>query len=165
MRPDQLSQLRVGKPGMLGLLAEEQKLKLTADQYRDDAFREFRHVSKQRISWLAASEFLSITDAYWLSILDPDWRDAMTDLQIQHLDVSRRGLIKALSESQPAILTTDQMHSVGYTDFALLRTFQIAQLRRDQFEGIPDEYWFRQIRQDGRELLDSMGIVWSGGRI
>ena len=76
----------------------------------------------------------------------------MTDAQVQSLNVGLLGL-GSLTTEQIAVLTTEQVQSVGYREFERLNTAQSPLLTAEQLATIPNHWWFERIPEDVRAAL------------
>jgi phage FluMu protein gp41 len=149
--PEQVQALNVSVLGVGGLTAE-QASQLSPEQVQSLGYRNFEKLGPDQIVHLSAEQLETIPNHWWFGRIPDDSRAALTDSQVQTLNVAVLGL-GGLTTDQIAVLTTSQIQSVGYREFERLNADQSALLTGEQLQLIPNHWWFERIPDDVRAAL------------
>ena len=151
LSPEQVQALDVSVTGV-SRLTPEQASQLTPEQVQALGYRDIERLDADQIIRLSAEQLLTIPNQWWFERIPEDSRAALTDAQVQSLDVGVLGL-GSLTTEQIAVLTTSQVQSVGYREFERLNTGQSPLLTAEQLATIPNQWWFERIPEDVRAAL------------
>jgi hypothetical protein len=134
------------------LLTREQASQLSIEQVQSLGYREFGRLGPDQIIHLTAEQLATLTDHSKFGRIPDDSRAALTDAQVQALNVALIGLSR-LTTDQIAALTTTQIQSVGYREFERLNANQSTLLTAEQLQQVPNRWWFERIPEDVRAAL------------
>ncbi|MDA0283348.1 MAG: hypothetical protein O3B86_08330 [Planctomycetota bacterium] len=151
LTPKQVQALDVSVTGVSGL-SSEQSAQLSPEQVHALGYRDFERLGPGQIVHLSAEQLATIPNYWWFERVPEDSRAALTDAQVQSLNVGVLGL-GSLSTPQIAVLTTSQIQSVGYREFERLNVAQSPQLTGEQLQQVPNQWWFERIPDDVRAAL------------
>lgn len=148
---EQVQALDVSVLGVVGL-TREQASQLSIEQVQSLGYREFGRLGPDQIIHLTAEQLGTLTDHSRFGRIPDDSRAALTDIQVQALNVALIGLSR-LTINQISALTTEQIQSVEYREFERLNTAQSPLLTAEQLVTIPNHWWFGRIPEDVRAAL------------
>ena len=149
--PEQVKSLAVAEVDV-GSLTLEQVRALSREQIQSLGYREFRYLTAEQIIDLTVEQVASIPNEWWFTRSPEEARAALTGDQVRALNVSVIHL-GALTESQQAELSIEQIQSLTYRDFRYLNASQTPQLTTDQVATIPNHWWFGKIPEEARAAL------------
>jgi DNA polymerase III psi subunit len=132
----QVQSLRVASVG-LQLLTPQQRSFLTDAQIRSLPLRDFKYLSPAQIPILTPQQIATIPDPGPLSEWTAESRAALTQPQVQAINVARVRIAQ-LTPQQISWLTAAQIQSLAYYDFQFLSPSQIPLLTNQQISTIPD---------------------------
>ena len=156
MSQQQVQALDVSVTGVSGLTSE-QAAQLSPAQVQLLGYRDFERLGPEQIVHLSAEQLATIPNYWWLERIPEDSRAALTDSQVQALNVANVGL-GLLTTEQIAVLTTSQVQSIGYRDFENLNLSQSPLLTAEQLQQIPNHWWFERIPDNVRATLTGVQI-------
>lgn len=151
LSPEQVQALDVSVLGVVGL-TREQASQLSIEQVQSLGYREFGRLGPDQIIHLSTEQLAMLTDHSKFDRIPDDSRAALTDSQVQALNVALIGL-SGLTIDRIGALTTAQIQSVGYRDFERLNANQSTSLTGEQLQLIPNHWWFGRIPEDVRAAL------------
>lgn len=152
----QVQALDVSVTGVSGLTSE-QAAQLSPAQVQLLGYRDFERLGPEQIVHLSAEQLATIPNYWWLERIPEDSRAALTDSQVQALNVANVGL-GLLTTEQIAVLTTSQVQSIGYRDFENLNPSQSPLLTAEQLQQTPNHWWFERIPDKVRAALTGVQI-------
>jgi hypothetical protein len=132
----QIPSLNVSNTGIY-LLTPTQRAALTPAQIQSLSFSEFKYLVPTQIPILTPAQVRTIPDPGPLSEWTADARAALTQPQVQGINVAKVR-IGQLTRQQIAWLTTSQIQSLQVLDFQYLHPEQIPLLTTQQIATIPD---------------------------
>lgn len=124
--PAQIRALAVADVGV-GSLTLEQVRALSHSQITSLGYRNFRYLTPEQMVDLTVEQIASIPNEWWFTRSPEKARAALTGDQVRALNVSEIHL-GALTESQRAELSTEQIRSLTYRDFRYLNAAQTPEL-------------------------------------
>ncbi|MFT5325477.1 MAG: hypothetical protein ACI8P0_003347, partial [Planctomycetaceae bacterium] len=148
---DQVRTLDVATLGLSGLTAE-QIAELSAVQVKLLSYRNFEFLTAAQTPELTAEQLQTIPNEWWFYRMSDSAREALTETQVQSLDVAAVRLV-GLTDQQVEWLTVEQIQTLSYRDFDRLDEDQITHLTGDQVTSIRNGWYFKGISEVARYSL------------
>ncbi|MFM9965219.1 MAG: G8 domain-containing protein [Planctomycetaceae bacterium] len=153
---DQVRSLNVAEVGLGGLTVSQRGM-ISQAQVQSLEYDNFRYLNATQTPWLTAEQLASIDNSWWFGQIPAPARAALTATQVQALDIEDIGL-EGLTVIQVNALTPDQIHEVEYHDFDHLTPTQAPHLTVEQLASIDNGWWFGQMPDDARAVLNATQI-------
>ena len=120
-------------------------------------YRDFHKLDRDQIVHLTADQLQSMPNRRSFRRIPNPSRAALTESQVQALDVSIVG-IRKLTRDQRNQLTSDQIQDVIIREFRFLSADQIPSLSSQQIGSIPNSMWWRRIPSNLRNAMSTEQI-------
>jgi hypothetical protein len=120
-------------------------------------YSQFNLLDATSIQYLTTAQIASIPDSHWFIQIPSTARAALSQLQVQSLNVSKIQL-QYLTPQQVSWLSVTQLRSLPVPEFSYLSAAQTPYLTSAQVSLIPDQHWLNQIPAEARAALTAPQI-------
>ncbi len=153
---EQVQALNVAEVGLSNLTVAQRGV-LKQAQVQSLSYDDFRYLNAMQTPWLTAEQLVSIDNGWWFQQISEVARAALTSAQVQSLDIGDIGL-DGLTVAQINALTPGQIHEVKFYDFDHITPAQAPNLTAEQLAVIDNGWWFGQIPDAARAVLNAIQI-------
>jgi len=156
MSADQVQAINLNKIS-LRYLTETQRSKLSAEQIQSLNSHDLRYLNASQIQHLTTEQVASLPNAWAMTGISEDARNAMTEEQVQAINLQVVP-VRYLTQLQREKLSTEQIQSLNWRDFGYLNESQVPKLTTDQIASIPNSWWFTRISEASRDAMTAEQI-------